>query len=45
MAATSNDRFPFHKHRQLFIRTHGEPLFVVAMRINNPDCSPVTIYG
>ncbi len=29
------------KRRQLFIRTHNETLSVVAMCVNNPDCSPV----
>jgi len=35
-----NRRFEFHKSRQLFIRVHNETLSVVAMRVNNPDCSP-----
>jgi hypothetical protein len=26
---------------QPFIRAHNEPLSVAAMRVNNPDCSPV----
>jgi len=29
--------------RQLFIRTHNETLSVAAMRVNNPDRSPVAI--
>jgi hypothetical protein len=33
----------FHKSRQLFIRTHNEPLTVAAMRVSNPDRSPVGI--
>jgi hypothetical protein len=36
-------RFEFKKRRQLFIRTHNEPLSVVAVCINNPDRSPVGI--
>jgi hypothetical protein len=40
---SQNRRFQFHKRSQLFIRTHNEPLSVVAVRINNPDCSPVGI--
>jgi hypothetical protein len=39
----SNRRFEFHKRGQLFIRTHNKPLPVVAMRVNNPDCSPLAI--
>jgi hypothetical protein len=38
-------RLEFHKRRQLFVRTHNEPLSV-AMRVSNPDRSengrPVT---
>jgi hypothetical protein len=33
------------KSRQLFIRTYNVPLPVVAMRISNPDRSPVGIKG
>ena len=33
----------FKKRRQLFIRAHSETLSVVAMRVSNPDCSPVGI--
>jgi hypothetical protein len=36
-------RFEFHKRGQLFIRTHNEPLPIAAMRVSNPDCSPVGI--
>jgi len=32
----------FHERRQHFIGTHNEPLSV-AMRVNDPDCSPVGI--
>ena len=38
-----NRRFQFHKRRQLFIRAHHETLSLVAMYINNPDCSPARI--
>jgi hypothetical protein len=38
-------RFEFEKSRQLFIRVCNETLFVVAMRISNPDCSPAGIHG
>jgi hypothetical protein len=31
------------KTRQLFIRPRNETLSVVAMRVNNPDCSPLGI--
>jgi hypothetical protein len=40
-AASANRRFKFHKRRQQFIRTHNETLSVVAMRVHNPDRSPV----
>jgi hypothetical protein len=43
MAASANRRFEFHKRRQLFIRTHNETLSVVAMCVNNPDCSPLRV--
>jgi len=36
-------RFQFQKSGQLFIRMHNETLSVVAMRISNPDRSPVGI--
>jgi hypothetical protein len=38
-----NRRFEFHKRRQVFIGTHNETLSVVAMRVSNPDRSPVGI--
>jgi hypothetical protein len=31
------------KGRQLFIRTHNETLSIVAVRVSNPDRSPVGI--
>jgi hypothetical protein len=42
-ARRTNRRFEFHKRRQLFFRPCNETLSVVAVRINNPDCSPVGI--
>jgi hypothetical protein len=35
--------FKFHKRSQLFIRTHNEPLFVVAMCVGNPNHSPMVL--
>jgi hypothetical protein len=42
-AASSNDRFQFYKSSQLFIRAHNKTLSVVAVRVCNPDRSPVRI--
>src|SRR5262249_41716633 len=39
----TNRPLQFQKCRQLFIRTHNETLFVAAMRVGNPDCSPIGI--
>jgi hypothetical protein len=38
-------RFQFEKRAQLFIRMDNEPLSVAAVRVNNPDRSPLTING
>jgi hypothetical protein len=38
-----NRRFQFEKSRQLFIRSHNETLSVVAVRVCNPDRSPLRI--
>jgi hypothetical protein len=38
-----NRRFKFEKRRQLFIGMHNETLSVSAMRVSNPDGSPVGI--
>ena len=35
--------FKLKKRAQLFIRTHNETLSVVAMRVCNPDRSPIGI--
>jgi hypothetical protein len=34
----------FHECRQFFVGTHDETLSV-AMRVNNPNCSPVRVHG
>jgi hypothetical protein len=34
-------RFEFHKRSQFFICPHNEALTVAAMRVSNPDCSPL----
>jgi len=39
----ANRKFKFHKRRQLLIRVHNETLAVPAMRVRNPDRSPVGI--
>jgi hypothetical protein len=39
----SDRRFEFQKRRQYFIGVHNEPLSVAAMRVNNPNRSPLTI--
>jgi len=36
-------RFPFQKRRQLFIHSRSETLSVAAMRVSNPDPSPLCI--
>jgi hypothetical protein len=41
-AASADRRFEFHKRSLLFIRTHNKTLSV-AMRVHNPDPSPVEI--
>jgi hypothetical protein len=35
----------FHKRRQFFIRSHNQTPSVAAMRVRNPDRSPVGING
>jgi hypothetical protein len=45
MFLSQNRRFEFQKRCQLFIRTHNEALTVAAMRVNNPDRSPVAVDG
>jgi hypothetical protein len=42
-AASTNRRLQFQKRSWLLIRTHNETLPVAAMRVNNPDRSPVGI--
>jgi hypothetical protein len=43
LAAIPDRRFKFEKSSQLFIRMHNETLSVIAVRIGNPDRSPVGI--
>jgi hypothetical protein len=38
-----NRRFKFDKRRQFLISVHNETLSVAAMRVSNPDRSPVGI--
>ena len=38
-------KFEFQKRSQFFIRAHNEALTVVAMRVSNPDRSPVRIHA
>jgi hypothetical protein len=38
-------QFQFQKRRQLFIGVHNKTLPIFAMRVNNPDRSPVRING
>jgi hypothetical protein len=40
-----NRRFEFQKRRQQFIRTHNKALSIVAVRVSNPDRSPLRIDG
>ena len=42
-AANANRRFKFHKRSQLFLRAHNVTLSVAAMRVSNPDRSPLRI--
>ena len=42
-AASANHGFQFEKRAQLFIRSDNEALTVAAMRVSNPDRSPVGI--
>ena len=44
-SATPNRRFEFDERSQLFIGAHNETLSVAAMRVRNPDRSPVGIHG
>jgi hypothetical protein len=41
--ARPDRRFEFERCSQLFISTHNETLSVAAMRVNNPERSPVAI--
>jgi hypothetical protein len=41
----TNRPFQFQKRAELFIGVHNETLSVAAMRVNNPDRSPLRIKG
>jgi hypothetical protein len=45
LAATTSRRFKLNERRQLFICAHNETLSVIAMRVHNPDRSPLGIDG
>jgi hypothetical protein len=45
MSVIARDSFKFKKRCQFFVGTHNEPFSVVAMRVCNPDLSPVGIHG
>jgi len=42
-SASANRRFEFHKRGQQFIRVHNVTFAFIAMRVCNPDRSPVGI--
>ena len=39
----TNRPFQFQKRRPLFVGVHNKALSVAAVRVSNPDCSPVGI--
>src|SRR5207249_4503445 len=41
----TNRPFQFHKRRQLFISLHNKTLSIAAMRVSNPNRSPLRING
>jgi hypothetical protein len=43
--ARPNRRFEFHKPAELFVGVHNKALSVAAMRIGDPDRSPLRING
>jgi hypothetical protein len=45
LTASASRRFELQEIRQLFIRMHNETLAVVAIRVCDPDCSPVGIHS
>jgi hypothetical protein len=45
VGVNASRRFKFNKRRQLFISTHYEAFSVAAMRVSNPDRSPVRIHS
>jgi hypothetical protein len=42
---TQNRRFRFEKRAELFVGTHNKASSVAAVRVNNPDRSPLGING
>jgi hypothetical protein len=38
-------RFKLDEHHQLIVSVYNAPFSVVAMRVSNPDCSPITMHG
>ena len=45
LMVVANHRFEFEKRSQLFIRTRDGTLSIVAVCVNNPDCSTFGIHG
>jgi hypothetical protein len=41
----TNRSFQFYKRSQHFIGAHDETPSVVAVRVSNPDCSPLRIHA
>jgi len=41
----TNRPFQFQKRSQVYIGLHNKALSVLAVRVSNPDCSPVRVYG
>jgi hypothetical protein len=42
---SGNDSREFKKRSLLIISARDEPLPVIAVRVSDPDCSPVGIHG
>jgi len=45
MAGVLESPIQFHKRNQLLAGAHNETPSIAAMRVNNPDCSPLRIDG
>jgi hypothetical protein len=41
----AESRFEFQKRTELFIGAHNEAPPIAAMRVSNPNCSPLKIRG